>query len=83
MADAETETTAGTPTAAKPADAFYRPAAVLGHEDGVVLRVKVRGEDVDVLVAGPHKGQVLNTLSHSLSDGDLASFRALLGRQSR
>lgn len=67
----------------KPVDNFHRPAAILGHASGVVIRAVVDGKDVDILVADDARGRLLQALSHSLSAEEIQSFRALLARQGR
>jgi len=65
-------------------DNFHRPAAILSHANGVVVRLRLEGQDdIDILIADEARTQVLTALSHSLSDGDIKDFRALLGRQGR
>ena len=72
----ETETTETTPV-----DNFHRPAAILGHANGVVVRAVVDGENVDVLVADDARGRLLQALSHSLTDAEIKAFKDLLARQ--
>ena len=74
------DTTTATPVVT---DTYRQPSAVLAHADGVVLRVTVDGADVDVLVSGPNKTQLLAALSHTLTDVEIKSFRDLLTRQGK
>ncbi len=76
----EPDTTTSTPVVT---DSYRQPSAVLAHADGVVLRVNVDGSDVDVLVTGPVKTQLLAALSHTLTDVEITSFRDLLKRQGK
>lgn len=62
---------------------LIRPLAVFGHADGVVLRAPINGDEHDILVMGPQRIELLNTLAHSLSAGELEQFRQLLKRQNR
>ena len=67
----------------KTVDNFHRPAAILGHADGVVIRAIVDGEEIDVLVANDARGRLLTALSHSLTEAEVKSFKALLARQGK
>jgi hypothetical protein len=64
-------------------DNYRQPSAVFAHAEGVVLRVNVEGEDVDVLVTGANRNLFLTALSHSMTEAEVKSFRELLARQGK
>jgi len=78
----EPDTTTPTTTPVVPV-AYRQASAILAHADGVVVRVDVDGSDVDVLVTGPMKSQLLAALSHTLTDPEIKAFRDLLTRQGK